>query len=550
MDSIEYQVTIKSANQKVDDYVTKCRSCWSVLQLKQHISETHINRPNIEDQRLIYAGNLLKDNQTLKQIFFRDSLCTELTNSNKTDFTIHLVCSQKSNHNVYNTSQPTSNNNRSPSNRPTSSAQQNSGLDQNNGSVNPIAGSINSISNNNVNNNNNNNASYVNNRSNQANVVSGIQVAQNLPTTQTTNLNANQVNDIVANLMDSEQMRHQMNMFQELANSVAAQLINNLASTLTRTSLSSSQSISTITTSQSSTQHASSRQQIPEPDISSIMNNIARTIHVATPATVTIDPRIGATAATQMINAGNGIQTHLVDASDHGNNPNRNLNHPADNADAAPGVGEQQGGIRFRLGHQPAHQAAPMANQPVAAAAQIPAPQVPDPEVHAMQHDVIDWVYYSIRALVLMAALYIHASILRLLFIFGVLAIAYFFNRRSARRNDRARRADQRQQQQNAWHEQPQQPNDALRNAVARVPGEAPVAGARLNAANVADGNRSNNNQAINNNNNNERQEFDEGGYLMPGEGAAHVGQQQARLPFLKFCYLVITDFLASLVPE
>lgn len=546
MDSIEYQVTIKSANQKVDDYVTKCRSSWTVSQLKQHISETHINRPNVEDQRLIYAGNLLKDAQTLKQIFFRDSLCTELTNSSKTDFTIHLVCSQKSNHNVYNTSQPTTSNNTTRSNQ--ARLQQGSSSNQNNHS-NSSAGTIDSISNNNVtNNSNNNNYDYTNNRSNQASIINGIQLAQNPASAQTTNLDANQVNDIVANLMDSEQMRQQMNMFQELANNVAAQLINNLASSLTQTSLSSFQTQSTSTTTPSL--HQTSSQQIPSPDISSMLNNIPQNVRIATPTAVTVDSSTSTvTAASQMIYAGNRIQTHLVDASDHGNNPNRNLNHPADNNDTAPRVSEQHGGVRFRLGpvaHQAAHQAAPIVNQPAGAAAGVPAAQVPDPEVHAIQHDVIDWVYYSIRALVLMAALYIHASILRLLFIFGVLAIAYFFNRRSARRNNR--RGDRERPQHaaaNVWH---RQANNAP--GAAAAPDGPGNAGVGINRGEV-DRNRLND-LTINNNNDvagGERGDAN-GARAQDGGEETVAAVQPVRLSFLKFCYLVITDFLASLVPE
>lgn len=96
MDSTEYHVTIKSATQKVDDYVTKCRSCWTVLKFKEHISETHVNKPRVQDQRLIYAGSILQDSHTLKQIFLRDSLLTEANDTNETNFIIHLVCSTNS----------------------------------------------------------------------------------------------------------------------------------------------------------------------------------------------------------------------------------------------------------------------------------------------------------------------------------------------------------------------------------------------------------------------------------------------------------------------
>lgn len=320
MEHTEYQVTIKSANQKVDDYVTICRPHWTVHRLKQHISETHINKPKVEDQRLIYAGNLLKDSFTLKQIFFRDSLCTELTNSNKTDFTLHLVCQ------LPRTSEQSSNFNSS-TNHPSATPS----------SATPSP-------------------------------------AQNVPASTRSEEQPHQA-QMIQSLMQSDQMRQQMAAFQELSQLVAAQLATSLAN-------------GTL------------------PQLLSNANRIE-------------------------------VQTSV-----------------------------------------------PVINQP--------APQAPvDPGAPAAQHDIIDWVYYSTRALILIAALYIHASMYRLLFLFGMLAIAFYFNRR---------------------------------------PGRGQAAAAENNANDV---------------NNNPAAARDQ----VPAEDGGG-DRAPARLPFLKLCYLVVTDFLASLVPE
>lgn len=147
-----------------------------------------------------------------------------------------------------------------------------------------------------------------------------------------------------------------------------------------------------------------------------------------------------------------------------------------------------------------------------------------------MQHDVIDWVYYSVRAALLMAALYIHASMFRLLFIVGLLAIAYFFNRRSARRNNNVVINRQEAANPNVREVNIADFNNAPPgNAVQR---QRPREGA---GGQVADDNLGDEQRA-------------------EGEGENILNAQDERvpdrLPILKFCYLVLTDFLASLVPE
>lgn len=319
MEHTEYQVTIKSANQKVDDYVTICRPHWTVLRLKQHISETHVNKPKVGDQRLIYAGTLLKDTLTLKQIFFRDSLCTELTNSSKTDFTLHLVC-----------------------HTPRSMNEQSSNIS--------------------------------NSSNHPANPRSAPSQPQNDSARPQPEEQPHQ-GQMIQNLMQSDQMRQQMAAFQELSQLVAAQLATSLANGT-----------------------------LP-----------------------------------QLLSDANRIEVQ------------------------AP---------------------APVINQP--------APQAPvDQGAPAAQHDIIDWVYYSTRALLLIAALYIHASMFRLLFLFGLLAVGFFFNRRLARAQ-----------------------------------------------------------AAVNNNNANNQANPDAAQDQMPGDRGDDREAARGRLPFLKLCYLVITDFLSSLVPE
>lgn len=426
MDSSEYQVTIKSANQKVDDYMTKCRPDWTVQRLKKHISETHVNKPAVEDQRLIYAGNLLKDTHTLKQIFFRDSLCTELTNSEKTDFTIHLVCytlaPKSTTSNLANGIGKQATN----SSRPTTSAP----TFNSPSSSTPTGSAISTTTNHQTTSRHTANISTPSqqqapidrnalpNTLLTTNINSTLSLGgQSSSATQTTSQQA----EMVRNLMQSDQMRQQMAAFQQLAYIVAAQIVDNI----------SNNNLGSLTTN------------------------------------------------------------------------NDQISHQAN----APGVGEPG---QFEFGVQPAQ----VVDQPVLQ---------PDQEAPIMQHDVIDWFYYSMRAAILMAALYIHASMFRLLFIVGLLAIAFFFNRRSARRAQ----ANHRQN-----HQQPPQDHAVGQHQ------QAAQGGGELRRRNP----------------NRDYEAHENGDQLLEQhvEGTPQAQDEVApgRVPFLKLCYLVITDFLASLVPE
>lgn len=407
-DSSKYQITIKSANQKVDDYVTICESIWTVRRLKQHISETHINKPNIEDQRLIYAGNLLKDSLTLKQVFLRDSLCTDLTNSSKTDFTIHLVCTQKV---IISSNQQSSNKNAMPAAR-SATPRANGLISSSSRSSNPSV-QIPSQSNPAEFSRNNpmaSNATNVNASSNNSdvpvvtssllnNIFSFPSASQNSSTPTATRTEMTQL------WMQSEQMRQQLALFQQMADLVAAQLVA-----------------------------------------------VARN---------------------------NGNPTSLPTTT------NDIASQTSDNNANAPALDDHH---HFRI-------------EDAREARDIPVAQ---PAIgQAQQNDVIDWVYCSIKAVVLMAAIFLHASIFRILTILGLISIAVFFNRRSTRRTVPNRREGP---------EAPQGPIDlGIREPAANDPDPTP----------------------------DDR-----------GANENHSEASQGRMSLIKFCYLVVTDFLASLLPE
>lgn len=492
MNSAEYQLTVKSANQKVDDYTLNCRSDWTVSRLKQHISETHVNRPNIKDQRLIYAGNLLKDSLTLRQVFFRDSLCTELTNSDKTDFTIHLVCSNSSHK-----PQPASRLGSSPLTTTQPAQERSARPDQANLAS---SGQTNGA------------PRATNNAANQ---------------TPTFRMSSTQMHDIVSNLMQSEQMRQQLATLQQLANSVATELTQNLTASLN--------------------DQASARQMIPQTHFPLLLSqlpgllNFGQPIDISTHATTS--PPIGSVSQTDQdlvanfaFNrlANNGAPTYEEHNLTGDNNVNdTELRHQPVGHQTDFGHPEQaQPPAAVADLHQPRVQApqAPIIEQPVPAQPRIQ-PVNADP---VLQHDVIDWVYYSIRAMVLIAALYIHASLFRLLFIFGLLAIAFFFSRRSNRRQNQPAAGLNVAQVQQAINAE----NRGMADNDVHLEQGGNLRRRRVEGENAPNGDSGGPNVG-------------EGGADGGAAGIEEGGQVgQVRVSFLKLCYLTVTDFLASLVPE
>lgn len=84
-------LVIKAANQKYEDIKINCNMSWTVGDLKNHLSINYPSKPKASDQRIIYSGHLLTDDQSLKNIL--GSSDNELDNNSI--FTFHLVCPQK-----------------------------------------------------------------------------------------------------------------------------------------------------------------------------------------------------------------------------------------------------------------------------------------------------------------------------------------------------------------------------------------------------------------------------------------------------------------------
>nr|CAD2147396.1 unnamed protein product [Meloidogyne enterolobii] len=62
------QLTIRCALQTFSDYNVECFENWTVLQLKEHLTQICDFNPEVERQRLIYAGHCLKNEQTIKDV--------------------------------------------------------------------------------------------------------------------------------------------------------------------------------------------------------------------------------------------------------------------------------------------------------------------------------------------------------------------------------------------------------------------------------------------------------------------------------------------------
>lgn len=466
-ESSKYQITIKSANQKVDDYVTDCESTWTIRRLKQQIAETHVIKPIIDDQRLIYGGNILKDNLSLKEVFFKDSLCTDLTNANKTDFTIHLVCAQKA---IYNTNNNASNVRNSQQTQPSTSNTNKTTNSRNaNNDISP------SVS---MSGQSNRPTLSPHHQTTAPNYVNG-ENAQNTSTTTSTNINRNspapnganvlnnlfsfpagtissnqQTNEIVSEMMRSQPMRQQLAIFEQMANMVAAQIVN-----------------------------------IARNNNNININNIDNNNFIPTNNVINNN-----TGENNLNNMNNNNNINNID------NNNDNNNNPE------PGVGEnfvdvQEGG-----------EFGPAARGARARAPAEPVLQVVDGAGN--QVDVIDWVYCTLKAMVLMLAIFLHASMYRIVSILGIMGFGYLFNRFITRRaqNNRAR-------------------SETIR------------------ARNLEPGGPNGHDNDNNNNNNPEtNDQMNERANLIDAATVAN-NNNNRQISFFKFCYLVVTDFLASLVP-
>lgn len=80
----QVRLVIKAPNQQIEDQMVECTSEWTVRKLKGHLSETYPSKPKVEEQKLIYSGQLLHDHMILQDVLrqYEDERL----------HTVHLVC--------------------------------------------------------------------------------------------------------------------------------------------------------------------------------------------------------------------------------------------------------------------------------------------------------------------------------------------------------------------------------------------------------------------------------------------------------------------------
>jgi len=70
IDSLNNMITlkIKAPNQEYDDQSVECVINWSIKEVKDHLSSIYPGQPKVEEQKLIYMGQVCKDSLVLKDI--------------------------------------------------------------------------------------------------------------------------------------------------------------------------------------------------------------------------------------------------------------------------------------------------------------------------------------------------------------------------------------------------------------------------------------------------------------------------------------------------
>ncbi|KAI6229067.1 Ubiquitin-like domain-containing protein [Aphelenchoides fujianensis] len=86
--------SLRFALQSIPDQQIRCPADWTVLQLKHHLFETCSSKPEVEKQRLIFAGHCLRNEQVLSQIFSRN-VVEGSSNDEEGLQVMHLVCTNK-----------------------------------------------------------------------------------------------------------------------------------------------------------------------------------------------------------------------------------------------------------------------------------------------------------------------------------------------------------------------------------------------------------------------------------------------------------------------
>ncbi|EDW76148.1 uncharacterized protein Dwil_GK15302 [Drosophila willistoni] len=83
------RLLIKSSNQQYDDMIIESDLCWTVQRLKKQLFLVYPGKPDINDQKLIYSGKLLDDNQKLSEVIRSYKDVYQQHNI------FHLVCANK-----------------------------------------------------------------------------------------------------------------------------------------------------------------------------------------------------------------------------------------------------------------------------------------------------------------------------------------------------------------------------------------------------------------------------------------------------------------------
>ncbi|KAL3122416.1 hypothetical protein niasHT_001451 [Heterodera trifolii] len=86
-----FQLTIRCAMQSFPDHTLECPADWNVLQLKTHLAEECVTKPDPSRQRLIYAGRCLDNEQKVREVLAqrRDGI---VRNEVAEKQVIHMVC--------------------------------------------------------------------------------------------------------------------------------------------------------------------------------------------------------------------------------------------------------------------------------------------------------------------------------------------------------------------------------------------------------------------------------------------------------------------------
>lgn len=86
---MDITLIVKASNSSVEDQTIKCEPSWTIRRLKGHLTEVYPGKPSLDEQKLIYSGQLLGDGIILKDVLRHYE-------GQKTH-TVHLVFTPKNN---------------------------------------------------------------------------------------------------------------------------------------------------------------------------------------------------------------------------------------------------------------------------------------------------------------------------------------------------------------------------------------------------------------------------------------------------------------------